>query len=188
MTTRNSFDANEPSQHILDWNDRLQDWLEEDFSQTDRAEFERHLAGCEICQEQVAQFRALDSSLRASLPSLQLGASFDARILSQIDSLDEKRRVAAVQQAEEERRRSLDALARSWRRTLAFVVPGILGGIALAFVLVGSIDSSGLFDKIALEGASELGGNASLIPALLTAMLGAVCGGIMARWLARTGE
>ncbi len=187
MTTRN-LDANEPSQHILEWNDRLQDWLEKDFSQTDRAEFERHLAGCEICQEQVAQFRALDSSLSASLPSPQLGASFDARILSQIDSLDEKRRVAALQQAEEERRRSLEALARSWRRTLAFVVPGILGGIALAFVLVGSLDSSGLFDKIALQGASELGGNASVIQTVLTAMLGAVCGGIMARWLSRTGE
>ncbi len=188
MTTRNSFDANEPSQHILDWNDRLQDWLDEDFSQTDRAEFERHLAGCEICQEQVAQFRALESSLSASAPRPQLDASFDARILSQIDRLDDAQRAAARQQAEEERRRSLEALARSWRRTLAFVVPGILGGIALAFVLVGSLDSAGIFDKLALQGASELGGNASGIQALLTAMLGAVCGGIMARWLSRSSE
>lgn len=188
MSTSKSFDDTSRSEHILEWTDRLQDWLDQDFSQTDRAEFEQHLANCEICQEQVALFRSLDSSLSASVPHPQLDAAFDTRLLAEIDAFDEARRATARQQAEEERRRSLEALARSWRRTLAYLIPGILGGIALAFALVGSLDSSGIVDKLAVQGASELGGSISGMQAVLTALIGAACGGTMARWLARAGE
>jgi anti-sigma factor RsiW len=188
MANSKPLNAEAISEHILEWNDRLQDWLDGDFSQSDRAEFEKHLATCEICQEQVAQFQSLETSLTGGVARPQLDASFDARLMAQIDSMDEARRTVARQRAEEERQRSLDALARSWRRTLAFVLPGILGGIALAFALAGYLDASGITDKLAVQGASELGGSVNVMQFVLTAILGAAFGGIMARWLSRAGE
>jgi anti-sigma factor RsiW len=187
MTTSNSSTPQAVSDHQLDWNDRLQDWLDGDFSEGG-AEVEKHLMSCEICQEQLAAMQALDTSLVSELPQLRLDASFDARVFGQIDKMDEARRAAARQLAEEERRRNLDALARSWRRSLAFVLPGILGGIALAFALAGYLDASDLTAKLAQQGASELGGNANVIHYLLTALLGAAFGGVMARWLSSAGE
>ena len=186
MTTSNS-SSQAISDHQLDWNDRLQDWLDGDFSESG-AEVEQHLMTCEICQTQLAAMQALDTSLVSELPKAQLDASFDARVFEQIDKMDEARRAAARQLAEEERRRNLDALSRSWRRSLAFVLPGILGGIALAFALAGYLDASELTAKLAEQGASELGGNANVIHYLLTAVLGAAFGGVMARWLSSAGE
>ena len=67
------------------------------------------------------------------------------------------------------------------------MLPGILGGIALAFALAGYLDASGISGRLA-QSASELGGNASMIQTLLTGLLGAAFGGGMARWLSRAGE
>jgi anti-sigma factor RsiW len=187
MTTSIPSPSQARSDHQLEWNDRLQDWLDGDFSESG-AQFEQHLSTCEICQQQLAEMQTLESSLMSELPRPELDASFDARVFTQIDTMDEARRAAARQLAEEERRRNLEALGRSWRRSLAFVLPGILGGIALAFALAGYLDASDLTAKLAQQGASELGGNANVIHYLLTAVLGAAFGGVMARWLSSAGQ
>ncbi|MFL6577151.1 MAG: anti-sigma factor family protein [Povalibacter sp.] len=173
------------SEHQLEWNDQLQDWLDGD---SESAEFEQHLSTCDICQEQLAEMQSLDASLMAASPKPTLSASFDARLFEQIETLDESRRAAARQRVEQERQRDLAALSRSWRRTLAFVLPGILGGIALAFALAASLDASGITTKLAQQGAIELGANAGVIQFLLTAILGAALGGVMAGWFSRAGE
>jgi len=186
MTTSTPQTPQSVSDHHLEWNDRLQDWLDGDLSEHG-AEIEQHLGTCEICQEQLEQLQALESSLIEVVPRPRLDASFDARLFEQIESMDEARRATARARVEAERQQSLEALARSWRRTLVFVLPGILGGIALAFALAGYLDASGISGRLA-QSASELGGNAGMIQTLLTGLLGAAFGGGMARWLSRAGE
>src|SRR4051794_26988823 len=121
MTTSSPHTPQSLLDHHLEWNDRLQDWLDGDSSENS-AEFEHHLRTCEICQQQLERLEALESSLMSELPRPRLDASFDARLFGQIERLDETRRAAARERAEAERQQSLDALARSWRRTLAFVL------------------------------------------------------------------
>lgn len=174
--------------HHLEWNDRLQDWLDGDIEAGDGDVFENHLAHCELCQQRVAGMQEVESALMASLVPPQLDASFDARLLAQIDEVDEDQRAMARQRAEQELQDSLKALSHSWRRTLVFVIPGIVAGIALAFGLAGYLDSSGVTASLAAEGASKLGSNTGAMHLMLTALLGAGMGAAMAGWLARIAE
>lgn len=176
-------------EHHQEWNDRLQDWLDADLAGADASAFEAHLADCAICQQRLADFEQLESALQAESPHLSLNEAFDARVFEQIDAIDEVQRAAARQRIEQELQNDLRALTRNWRRTLAFIAPGIIGGIALAFTLMGYFDASGLTEKIVAEGASELGRNsASLIHAVFIAALGASIGGVIAGWLARAAD
>jgi anti-sigma factor RsiW len=167
-------------EHHLEWNDRLQDWLD---GEPD-ASFEAHLAGCTLCQAQLADMQALDRALQGELPALSPSESFDARLFEEIDAIDDKQRLAAREQAERELQENLQALRRGWRRTLAFVIPGIVAGIAIAFALTTWLDDSGVARTVALPGAHELGSNQTgSIQMALTALLGAGIGMTVARWL-----
>ena len=122
------------AEHQLEWNDRLQDWLDGDIDGTDSAAVESHLADCGICQQQLAAFEALDKELFSAAPAPGLSAGFDQRLFAQIDAIDETQRVAARRRAEEELQENLRALSRGWRRTLAFIVPGVVGDAVSAWV------------------------------------------------------
>lgn len=174
-------------EHHLEWNDRLQDWLDGELDAAEAPEFEAHLADCDLCQERLGDFEQLEAQLRQAAPTLALDTCFDARIFSQIESVDEARRAAARQRLEQELQSNLHKLSQSWRRTLAFVIPGIAAGIALAFALTSYFDSSGLTGRLVAEGATGLGaGSANWVHAMLTTALGASIGGLMAGWMAKT--
>lgn len=180
-------------EHDLDWSDRLQDWLDGDLDRSGRAAFEAHLAACTTCQTRAAEFKALDESLRTAAPRLAPGLtlddSFDARIWDRIDSIDEAQRAAARRRLEQELQANLHALSRNWRRALAFMIPGVLAGIALAFALAGWLDDSGLTRTLIVESASEFGRDTSQIVRLtLTTLLGASLGAIVASWIASIAE
>lgn len=175
--------------HSLQWDDRLQDGLDGDLADADAPVFEAHLAGCELCQQRLADFEQLASALQSGSPRLSLNETFDVRLFAQIDAIDETQRAAARHKVEQELQNSLHALSRSWRRTLTFVVTGVAGGLALAFALMGYFDVSGLTGKVVAEGASELGGNsANLIHIAFIAAMGASIGGVMAGWLTKAAE
>jgi anti-sigma factor RsiW len=175
-------------EHSLRWNDRLQDWLDGDVDREDGAAFETHLAGCEICQQQVAEFELLDGALRRAAPRIALTESFDRRLFEQIDTIDEAQRAAARQRVEQELRENMRALSRSWRRTLAFVIPGIVAGIALALALTGSFLSSDATQALVDNAESLSRGNSGLVDVALISVLGASIGAVIARWLASVAE
>ncbi|HLS80926.1 MAG TPA: zf-HC2 domain-containing protein [Steroidobacter sp.] len=174
-------------QHALQYNDQLQDWLDGDVDPAEAAGLEAHLADCVLCQEQLARFESLDESLRAAVAPATLDHSFDERLFAQIDSIDEQQRAAARARIEQEMQESMLALSRSWRRMLAFVAPGVIAGVALAFALAGyffSADFSTQMTQELIEGAGA-GGSFGVVHLLLTTLLGAGVGGGVASWLAR---
>ena len=185
---------NQPSSHSFahhstQWNDRLQDWLDGELNEADSAAFEAHLAGCAECQQRVAEFEQLDAALDDAAPPLQLSDDFDQRLWAQIDAVDDSQRAEARQRVERELQQQLQALSRNWRRTLAFVIPGVVAGVALAFALTGWMDSSGMTSTLVAEGAAELGGGAAdFIRVGLTAVVGAAFGMLVAPWLARLAD
>jgi anti-sigma factor RsiW len=175
-------------EHSLLWNDRLQDWLDGDVDPKDAAEIEAHLAGCDRCQEQLAEFELLDGALRKTAPRIALTESFDQRLYAQIDTIDEAQRAAARQRVEQELRDNLRALSRSWRRTLAFVITGVVCGIALALALAGSFLSSDLTQTLVADAENLSRGYSGLVDAALISALGASIGAVIARWLASVAE
>ena len=104
------------SDHHLEWNDRLQDWLDGDLSAADEAALQAHMADCALCRARADELRELDFSLSTAAPRLALDAAFDARLFAQIDAIDDSKRAEARQRMERELQQNLQALARVFLR------------------------------------------------------------------------
>lgn len=178
-----------PAHHSSGWNDQLQDWLDGELDAAASAAFAAHLNGCVECRQTVEGFAQLDAALAAASPPLELNATFDAGLLARIDAIDESRRAEARRRLELELQQQLHALSRIWRRTLAFVIPGVIAGMALAFVLTGWFDSSGLTNTLVAQGTAGLGQDSTdFLRIGVTTLLGAALGALVAPWLARLAE
>lgn len=176
-------------EHQLAWNDRLQDWLDGDLSAADTAALQVHMAGCAMCRTRADELQELDSTLRTSAPRLALDDAFDAKIFAQIDAIDDSQRAEARRRVEQELQQNLQALARGWRRALLFVIPGVLGGVALALGLAWWLADADLMRTLIAQSAAEFGSNNSDQVRLITlTVLGAGIGGVIARWLASVAE
>lgn len=175
-------------EHALAWSDRLQDWLDGDVEAGERAAVESHVQTCEQCSALLAELRKVDEALRSAAPPIALDERFDARLFAQIDAIGESQRAAARQRIEQELQQQLTALARSWKRTLLFVIPGVIGGVALAFTIAGYFMSAEIAQPIVATAGDLTRTSTDVVQTLLTAMLGAGVGAGVARWLASVAE
>jgi anti-sigma factor RsiW len=176
-------------QHHLNWNDRLQDWLDGDLDAADAATLQAHMADCAECRARAAELQSLDRNLRGVAPRLALDAAFDAKIFAQLDAIDDSKRAEARQRIEQELQQNLQALARGWRRALLFIVPGVVAGVALAFVLTWWLSDAGVMRTLIVQSAAEFGSdNSGQVHLIVTTLLGAGLGGLIARWLATVVE
>jgi anti-sigma factor RsiW len=175
--------------HDIEWNDRLQDWLDGDLDAADTAALQAHMDGCAACRARADELQALDRSLRSAAPRLALDDAFDAELFAQIDAVDESKRAEARQRIEQELQQNLQALARGWRRALLFIIPGVIAGVALAFALTWWMNDAGVMRALIAQSAAEFGpGNSGQVQLIATTLLGAALGGLIARWLATVVE
>ena len=175
--------------HDIQWNDRLQDWLDGDLDAADAAALQAHMADCAACRARADELQALDRDLRNANPRLALDDSFDAKIFAQLDAIDETKRAEARRRLEQELQQNLQALARGWRRALLFVVPGVIAGVALAFALAWWLDTGGVMRTLIVQSAAEFGtDNSGQVRLIVMTVLGAGLGGMIARWLASVVE
>jgi anti-sigma factor RsiW len=178
----------QPNDHSQ-WDDALQDWLDGELNDAESAAFEVHLAACGLCQRHLPEFEELDEALIESAPQLKLDAEFDRALFAQIDAIDESKRLEARRRLEQEWRQQMQSLRSNWRRTLAFVIPGIIAGIVLAMALMSWLDSSGITSNLVAQGAAELGSGAvDYLRLGITAVVGATFGALVAPWLARLAD
>jgi anti-sigma factor RsiW len=178
----------QPNEHTQ-WDDALQDWLDGELNDANSAAFEAHLAGCGLCQGSLPEFEQLDEALVEATPPLQLDAAFDRNLFAQIDAIDENKRLEARRRLELEWQQQMQSLASNWRRTLAFVIPGIIGGIVLAVALMGWLDSSGITSNLVAQGAAEFGGRSiDYLRLGITSVVGGALGMVVAPWLARLAD
>jgi anti-sigma factor RsiW len=175
--------------HSEVWDGRLQDWLDGELNTADSALFEAHLAGCGECQQTVEALEKLDEALTVAAPPMTLDDAFDQRLFARIETIDDSKRAEARRRLEREWQQQLHALSRNWKRTLAFLIPGVIAGIALAFAVMAWLDSSGMTSNLVAQGSAELGGGSTdLLRMGLTCFIGAAVGMAIAPWLARLAE
>jgi anti-sigma factor RsiW len=176
-------------EHLLEWNDRLQDWLDGDLDERNAAALQAHLGECPHCQRFAEQLRGMDQALHDASPPLALDATFDARVFSQIETFDESKRAAARKRIEQELQQNLQALSRRWRRTLMMLIPGVVAGIAIAFALTTWLGQSELTRQLVMESATGLGWDTSgVVQAAVTTLFGAGLGLLLARWFSSVIE
>jgi anti-sigma factor RsiW len=175
--------------HAEEWDGRLQDWLDGELNTAEAAVFEAHLAGCGECQRTVEALEQLDQALVEATPPMELDKAFDQRLFARIDAIDEGKRAEARRRLEQEWQQEMRALSRNWKRTLAFVIPGVIAGIAFAFAVLAWLDSSGVTSNLVAQGSAQLGsGSTDLLRVGLTGFIGAALGMAVAPWLARLAE
>jgi anti-sigma factor RsiW len=175
--------------HDIEWNDRLQDWLDGDIDSADAATLQAHMADCAACRARADELHALDRELRGAAPRMALDDTFDAKIFAQLDAIDETKRAEARLRLDQELQQNLHALARGWRRALLFVIPGVIAGVALAFALAWWLDTGGVMRALIVESAAEFGtDNSGQVRLIVMTVLGAGLGGLLARWLASVVE
>lgn len=178
-----------PPQHSEEWDARLQDWLDGELNTADTAVFEAHLSGCGTCQQTLEALEKLDTALVEATAPMGLDKAFDQRLLAQIGAIDDSKRVEARRRLEVEWQQQMSALSRNWKRTLAFLIPGVVAGIALAFAVLAWFDSSGVTNNLVAQGSAELGaGSTDLLRMGITAFIGAALGLTVAPWLARLAD
>ena len=175
--------------HDIQWDERLQDWLDGDLDAADTAALQAHMSDCAACRARADELQTLDRNLRNAAPRLALDDSFDAKIFAQLDVIDETKRAEARRRLEQELQQNLHALARGWRRALLFVVPGVIAGVALAFALAWWLDTGGVMRTLIVQSAAEFGtDNSGQVRLIVMTVLGAGLGGLIARWLASVVE
>jgi anti-sigma factor RsiW len=174
--------------HLLAWNDRLQDWLDGDLDAADAATLQAHMTGCAMCRARAEELRELDRSLFGAAPRLALDDAFDAKLFAQIDAIDDSQRAEARRRIERELQQDLQALARGWRRALLFIVPGVVAGVALAFALTSWLNDASLMQALVTESARLGSGSSGYVPLIVTTLIGAGLGGLIARWLASVAD
>lgn len=92
---------------------------------------QRHLDGCARCRAFERQMRAIDASLDATLPRVQLSTDFDARLQARIAKLAVARNPdAARARVEQDYRGAMAALRRglAWRTTMTAVALASVAG------------------------------------------------------------
>jgi anti-sigma factor RsiW len=171
-------------EHDLEWNDRLQDWLDGESDERERALAESHVASCASCQQRWRDLQTLDAALKDVSPRLTLNDTFDALLLAKIDEASDAQRSQARARAQAEFQAEIHALSRNWRRTLTTILPSVLAGIAIALALAMYFDTAEWTQQFAAESAGEIQGvDASFIHLLLTSTIGAAIGYVVARWM-----
>jgi len=175
--------------HDIEWNDRLQDWLDGDIDAADAAALQAHMADCAACRARAEELKTLDRDLRRAAPRMALDAAFDAKIFAQIEAVDDSKRAEARKRIEQELQQNLQTLQRGWRRALLFIVPGVIAGVALAFALSWWLTDAGVMRALIVQSAAEFGtNNSGQVQLIATTLLGAGLGGLLARWLATVVE
>ena len=95
----------------------------------------RHLESCARCRAFERQMRAMDASLHAALPRVQLSPDFDARLQARIAKLALARNPdAARARVEQDYRGAMAALRRglAWRATLnAVALASVVGSVTV---------------------------------------------------------
>jgi anti-sigma factor RsiW len=175
-------------EHHLEWNDRLQDWLDGDLSTAEGAALQAHMADCALCRARADELRELDFNLASAAPRITLDDSFNARLFAQIDAIDESQRAEARRRIEQELQQNLQALARGWRRSLLVIATGAIAGVAVAFGLASWLNDATVMHTLVAESARLGSDNSGYVHLIATTLLGAGLGGAMARWLASVVE
>ena len=178
----------DPREHLLAWNDRLQDWLDGDLNASETAALQAHMADCPMCRARADELRELDFNLASAAPRLALDDAFDAKLFAQIDAIDETQRAEARRRVEQELQQNLQTLARGWRRALLFIIPGAVAGLALAFGLASWLSDASVMQQLVSESAKLGSGSSGQVHLIVTTVLGAGVGAMVARWLAAVVE
>ena len=177
------------TEHSQEWDDRLQDWLDGELDAAQTTAFDLHLQSCQQCRGSVAALERLDAALIEASPRLALSAAFDARLLARIEAIDDGQRAEARRRLEQEWQQQMQALSRNWRRTLLFLIAGMIAGVALIFALMTGFERSGLTDTLVNHGAAELGRDSSgFLRIGITTLLGVGLGTLVAPWLAKLSD
>ena len=114
------------STNHLDWEERLQDWIDRDLDPPDAATVEAHTAACGACLASLTAFRTVDASLAEALVAPALSANFDREVLERIERVSRADRSTLRARLERQWHAEMETFARQWRTALRTTILNLL--------------------------------------------------------------
>jgi len=129
--------------HLAQWQDRLQDAIDDALSAVELAQVHAHLATCVLCATEQKHLFAIDAHLRSALANGALpSANFDQRLFASIAVVEKDKRALArhcEQQAYEAQRAQLRS---RWRELVRFHLGNLIGGVATMSAVIAALASA----------------------------------------------
>lgn len=174
-------------QHDAQWNDLLQDLIDGEIENADRVVLDSHVAGCHRCRAQLTKLKRVDHFLHAKLESPPLSVTFDQQAFARIHAMNEQTQERARRRMESELQENLQALARTWRRSLLSVIGGAIAGIALALAFLNWASEAPIAKSVVDAATNSVGqGYSNVIHVLITMLVGAAIGACVSRLMSAT--
>ena len=174
-------------QHDAQWNDLLQDLIDGELIGQERVALEAHIANCPRCRARHAKLRRLDQALNSKIEAPPLTPAFDQQVFARIHAMNEQAQEHARRRLERELHDNLQALARTWRRSLLSVIGGAIAGVALALAFVNWAGDATIAKSLVSAATNSVGhGYANIIHVLVTALIGAAIGAGVSRLMSAT--
>ena len=174
-------------QHDAQWNDLLQDQIDGELVASDRVALDSHVAGCPRCRAQLSKLKRLDHLLHAKLEPPPLSSTFDQQVFARIHAMNEQAQERTRRRMERELQDNLQALSRTWRRSLLSVIGGAIAGIALALAFLNWASEASLAKSLVIAATNSVGqGYSNVIQVLITMIVGAAIGAGVSRLMSAT--
>jgi anti-sigma factor RsiW len=153
------------AQHLTQWQDRLQELVDQALTPAETLQVHTHLTRCTMCTREHRRLLTVDARLRnefsiAATPS----PTFDQTLFANIARLEQEQRALARQREQQEHAARLAQLRGYWRGLLRFQLGNLIAAITTAAAVTTAIMSAwpnmasmtATLDKGLLSGAQQV--------------------------------
>lgn len=122
-----------------EWDERLQDWLDDDLDAAQSMLLREHIESCSDCRARLKALQAIDAELSRLHERTALETSFDRQLFERITCAERADRAAARVAAERQWRDGLQRLSRQSHEAWRWTILNVLAGAAVLGALISSL-------------------------------------------------
>jgi anti-sigma factor RsiW len=155
----NQYDSTE-ALHLAQWQDRLQELVDQALAPTETLQLHAHLTSCTMCTREHRRLLAIDAQLKSQFAvTVTPSAKFEQTLFTNIARLEQEQRALAQQREQQEHAARLAQLHVNWRGLWRFQFGNIIAAItttaAMTTAIVSAWPSMATMSKGLLIGAQQ---------------------------------
>ena len=130
------------SAHLAEWEDQLQDLIDQVLPAAATIRLHAHLGSCLICTRAHRRLLNIDAQLRSAIGDALPGPDFNQRLFANIKAMENRKRVITLEHERAEFLVRTEQTRNNWRAQLRFHLGNVVAGIATLAAITSTIASS----------------------------------------------
>lgn len=140
------------SAHLAEWEDQLQDLVDQVLPAAATICLHAHLSSCLICTRAHRRLLSIDTQLRNGIGEASPGPAFNQRLFEAIKAMENRKRVITLEREQAEYLVRTEQVRNNWRAQLRFHLGNVVAAIAtLATITSTIVSSTSIESKAALS-------------------------------------